>query len=79
MVGRLKQHFVRLPGRMREFQGLSVWYGGYGGYRYWYRFDRGDTGIGISVLYRFFNVISVSHICISISYRYSGIGISQKL
>ena len=24
MVGRLKQHFVRFPGRMREFQGLSV-------------------------------------------------------
>ena len=65
---------------------VSVRYEEYGGY--WYRFgiedmDMGDISIGISVSYPFFNVISVSYICIkigmnlvSVSYRYIGIGIS---
>ena len=63
---------------------VSVRYGGFGGYRYRFGIedmDMGDIGIGISVSYRFFNVISVSYICIkigmnpvSVSYRYIGIG-----
>ena len=62
----------------------------YVGYRYWgyrYRFgiedmDMGDICVGISVSYRFFNVISVSYICIkigknpvSVSYQYIGNGL----
>ena len=42
---------------------VSVRYGGYGGYRYRFGIedmDMGDVGTGISVSYRFFNVISVS-------------------
>ena len=42
---------------------LSVRYGGYGGYR----FSKEDIGISILISYRFFNVISVSYICINIS------------
>ena len=50
------------------------WYGGYGGYRYQFGIEDMDMGdIGISVIYRFFNIISVSYIYISVSYRYIGI------
>ena len=57
---------------------LSVRYGRYGGYRYRFGIDMGDIGIGNPVSYRFFfNVISVSYICIKIgmnpvSVRYGG-------
>ena len=59
----------------------------YGGYRYQFGIedmDMVDIGISISVSYRFFNVISVSYICIkigmnlvSVSYRYIGIRIGS--